>query len=140
MTTVPTTASTHAIPRRDGLLRGALTVDGAFVALASLALAPFAAQASTATGIPASMLLATAAVMLPYGLYLLWSTRDPQHARAAGRVAVAADSVWIILTLLVLALGIWPLTSSGWWVLVIGAFGVADLGIATIFGLRRAQR
>lgn len=121
----------------DKTIRTALKANAAFCASGGLVALGGAWVLSDPLGVPAPVLAAVGAVLIPYAaLLLVWSRRRP-FRRLEGWMAVAGDLAWVIGSALILGLGPGSLTTAGVWVVGLVGLVVLDFALAQIIGLRR---
>jgi hypothetical protein len=130
----PTTARPH------GLLPRALRLNAAFSAVTGAGAVAGAGVLSDPLGPPAPLLVAVGVGLLGYAALLWRGSATVPVDPALARVAIAADTAWVVgAAALLLA---WPdaMTSTGRWSLGLLTLGVADFAVAQAVGLRRQAR
>lgn len=126
--------ATQVMTRPASLLRNTLRVD-AVGAMASGTLMVLAGMPlSGMLGIPAAALTVVGLMFLPYG-YWLWRGAAQAEIPAAQARTWIIDFAWVLASA-VLLLTSTALTPIGWWVVLLVAFAVADVGILKIIGRR----
>jgi hypothetical protein len=135
--------STHTIAtsrRVDGpLLRFALFADGAVTGANGVVYLLGAPLLDGPLGLPAGLLAAVGVFLLIYdGLVLRLATR-PAMPRAAVAAVIAANAVWVVDSVLALALDWFSPTTAGQLLIAVQAVGVAALATLQYAGLRRAS-
>lgn len=117
------------------LLKRSLIGNAWFSIITGLVLVGFSRPLAGLLGPPAWMLAAVGAGVLGFGILVgLGASRAP---RTTGRVAVAADTGWVIATLALAPIVGHAFTAVGGWVALGVALIVADLAVAEWIGLRR---
>ncbi len=141
MATLISSTSASA-PARDSLLRNALRGNGLFSALTGAAFILAAQPIAQLMGV--SPEAAIVFIMLGVGLLgyaaLLWvgASRQALDPRL-GWLATAADIVWVVGSILILALDLFSLSTEGRWLVLIIAAIVLDFVIVQAIGLRRLR-
>jgi len=122
-----------------GLLRFALTLDGVATGANGIVYLAGAPLLDGWLGLPAGMLAAVGAALIVYaGLVLRLATR-PAMPRAAVVAVIAANAVWVVDSLLALALDWFSPTVAGQVLIAVQAVLVAGLATLQYVGLRRAD-
>lgn len=137
MTTINTT---NANVSAEHLLRGVLQANMIFSGLSGLLLAVDAAPLSRWLGVPASWILVVIGIGLIgfAGLLYLIARQRPLDLRQAN-VIFWLDVAWVVGSALLLVTGWAPLTTAGWWTVLLVADAVALFAILEFVGIRRAQ-
>jgi len=133
----------HAIPTprhaTGGLLRFALMLDGVGTGINGIVYLAGAPLLDGWLGLPAGMLAAVGAALIVYaGLVLRLATR-PAMPRAAVVAVIAANALWVVDSLLALALDWFTPTTAGQVLIAAQAALVAGLATLQYVGLRRAD-
>ena len=132
--------NTHALatPRHadGGLLRFALTLDGAVTGAMGVACVAGAPLLDGWLGLPASLLVAVGAFLAVYGALVLRLATRP--VRGAVIAVIAANAVWAADSLLALALDWHEPTVAGQVVIAVQAIGSAGFAALQYLGLRRS--
>jgi hypothetical protein len=128
-------------PAPDGgrLLATAISANAVFSMLSGLALVGGAVVLAAPTGVPARALAGIGAGVVGFGVLLLWLLTDSTRLTVAGRVAVAADLVWITAAATVATTPPARLTTAG--TATLGALTAAVAAFATVqaVGQRRTR-
>lgn len=122
---------------RSGLLRPILYTNAVVTCLSGLGLLATARQLEPWTGIPSLFLLIAGGLFLPYAALLWYGATRAHAARRVGWIAVIGDSLWVIDSVILLAMGWLPLTNAGWWTIVVQACVIGCLAEAQFIALRR---
>ncbi|WP_394537499.1 hypothetical protein PRJ39_15240 [Lysobacter enzymogenes] len=121
-------------------LRRALALDAAASAAAGALLLGFTAAASRHFAMAPGLILAEAAIMFAWALFVGWAaSRDPV-APALAWTAIAVNFAWGALSVLALVVGALAPTALGTELMLAQALGVAVLGAMQYAGLRQQQR
>ena len=124
---IATTASLRRLLHLDAATSGAT---GALLAAAAPALAP-------PLGLPVPLLREAGIALLPFAALLVWIARAPRPARGAAWAVVAANALWVVASVALLASGAVSPTALGeTFVLAQGAV-VAGLAWLQSAALRR---
>jgi hypothetical protein len=139
-TTASTTARAVVTPAEDSLLRLALKGDAAITALNAIGYLAAFWLLDGWLGVPGALLIAVGAFLLAFAAFV--GRLAAQHARARAAVAgvVAANALWVVDSVIVLAVDAWSPTLGGQIVIAVQAAGVAGLAALQYVGLRRAAR
>ena len=124
----------------DSLLRHALRGNSAFSGFSGALFILLAAQIAALLGVsPAAEILIAAlgAGLLAYAAFLYWASRQPQISPQIGLAAVIADALWVVSSLVILALDPFSFSTAGRWAVLIVADVVAVFAILQFVGLRR---
>jgi hypothetical protein len=136
--------STHSYAnstrRVDGdLLRLALTADGAATGAMGLGFVAASPLLDSWLGLPAAVLVVSGALLAVYaGLVLRLATR-PAMLRAAVAGVIAANALWAVDTLLLVAFDGFSPTTAGEIVIAVQAIGSAAFAALQYAGLRCAR-
>ena len=124
------------------LLKSVMLADGVVSLAAALGLFALAAPLSTLAGPAATpgVFHALSAFFLLWGLFHLAVGRSDTPSPAAVRFAIAGDALWIIGSLVLVALAGDGLTFAGKVAVVVVAVAVADILLVKVIGLGRRQR
>lgn len=124
---------------REQLLRRAIQADALLCAAVGLAFAAAAAPLGALLGIPSLYLLVLGFILLPYAAFLGYTATRERISRRAAWSIIAINALWALDSLILLATGLLPLTTAGWWFVLIQAGIVADFAIVQAIAIRRAQ-
>jgi hypothetical protein len=140
MTTIDSTRPAAAPVAPDQLLHRVLQANMVFSGLTGLLLVVDAAPLSQWLGVPATWLLVVLGIgLLGFaGLLYLTARQRPLDLRQANLI-FWLDVAWVVGSALLLATGWAPLTSAGWWAVLVVADVVALFAILEFVGIRRAQ-
>jgi hypothetical protein len=121
-----------------GLLRLALTVDAAVTAASAVAYLCGFALLDGAFGVPQAFLIGVGAFLLAYAAFVARIARSERPNRVAVIGVIAANVLWALDSVLLLAVdGLTP-TLAGQIAIAVQAAGVAGLAALQYAGLRRA--
>jgi len=124
--------------QNDNLLRNALRGNGVFSAVTGL-IATFAGgQIATWMGVGSTPLYTLLGVMLiSYaGMLFFYTSRETVDTQFAW-LAVIADGLWVVGSAVILVFGLFELSNTGQWVVLVIADIVLVFAIAQYMGLRR---
>jgi hypothetical protein len=131
------TAQTLPAADRTTFLRRMLQIDAAGVLAGSVVLAAGAGWVETSLGIPAAFALPTGLALLPFAAWIVYtSTRPVISSRAVWSVMIL-NALWVVESIALLVAGWMPLTSAGWWVVLIQALVGGMQTELEYIGLRR---
>ncbi|NOK60067.1 MAG: hypothetical protein GFH27_549291n260 [Chloroflexi bacterium AL-W] len=120
------------------LIRNTLRADGVFCGLVGMSAVAAAASLATLMGIPAPMaLVALGIVCMVYATMLFALAAREQISRWAAITPFVLNILWVVDSVIVLAFGLLPLTTAGFWIVVILADIAAVFAIAQFIGIRR---
>lgn len=122
-------ASLRRLLHVDAATSGAM---GPLLVLAAPALSP-------ALGLPAALLREAGIALLPFAALLLWIARAPRPARGAAWAVVAANALWVVASVALLASGLVSPTALGEAFVLAQAAVVAALAWLQSAALRRAS-
>jgi hypothetical protein len=133
--------TTFAQPTSDAtlLLRRALQIDAAVSGSSVLLILFAAAPLATATGISVSLIQIFGLVFLLFTAGLVFTVSRPVLDRRLAWIFVGLNFAWVALSFAALLFGWLPLTSFGFWFVVVQAVVVDLLGVAQYLGLRRSR-
>lgn len=123
---------------REQLLRRAIQADAFLCAAAGLVFAAAAAPLGALLGIPSLHLLVLGFILMPYAAFLGYAATRERISRRAAWSIIAVNALWALDSLILLATGLLPLTTAGWWFVLIQAGIVADFAIVQAIAIRRA--
>jgi hypothetical protein len=120
------------------LLKRALRANGIFCTTSGLIIALAASPLAAFLGeIPPLALVIVGVGLIPYGVFLLWTTQPETVSRNIGVFAVTGDLLWVIGSIIILLAG-WPaLTVAGKWTVGLIAEVVAAFAAVQIYALWR---
>ncbi|MDX1436158.1 MAG: hypothetical protein R3335_05065 [Anaerolineales bacterium] len=125
---------------RPNLLHRALLANGMFSTISGLALILFSGLIGNFIGIsPSAILAGVGAVLVLFGLVVLWVATRPAISRSLAAAVTILDLVWVAGSILLLITGVVPFTPEGKWAVAIAADIVAVFAVLQIIGLRRPQ-
>jgi hypothetical protein len=134
--------STHSISTTryaDGdFLRLALTADAATTGTMGLAFVAASPLLDSWLGLPTGVLVATGAFLAVYAALVLRLATRPGMLRAAVAAVIAANALWAVDTLALLALDAFSPTTAGQIVIAVQAVGSAAFAALQYVGLRRS--
>ncbi|MDF1839779.1 MAG: hypothetical protein P1V35_18080 [Planctomycetota bacterium] len=121
------------------LLRRALQGNACFSTATGLALALAGGWLGPILGVPALVLHAIGGMLVLFALALLKNAARPEVHRTEAWIVVALDLSWVLGSVALVTLDLWPLTSTGMWViLAVADFVLLFAGLQT-WGLLRAR-
>jgi hypothetical protein len=126
-------------PLAGGLLRNTLLFDAAFSITLSLICLLGAQAVAQWSGLAAPWLMAVGGLVLIYALELGWLTLRTPDLRTIGRVTMLLDVAWVVASIVLLASGWLPLTTAGFWAIVVVADIVGLFAVLKFVDLRRLQ-
>ena len=85
-------------------------------------------------------LLAVGAIVLGYGLALLFFTRRDDDNRVVGLGAIILNILWAAVSYLGLLLGWWDVSAAGGWTIALIAEVIFIFAILEIIGMRRITK
>lgn len=124
---------------RSGLLRFGIQIDAAISGAAGLALLLGAAPLEAWLGIAAQYLWPVGLLFVLYAAGLAYRSTRPNVNRRFAWAVIILNTIWVVDSLILLASGILPLTTVGWWTILIQALIVADFAIIQYVGVRRMR-
>ena len=134
--------STHSIVStrhvEGDFLRLALTADAATTGTMGLAFVVASPLLDSWLGLPAAVLIVTGAVLAAYASLVLRLATRPAMPRAAVVAVIAANALWAVDTLVLLALDGFSPSTAGQIVIAVQAVGSAAFAALQSVGLRRA--
>jgi hypothetical protein len=134
--------STHSISTTryaDGdFLRLALTADAATTGTMGLAFVAASPLLDSWLGLPTGVLIATGAFLAVFAALVLRLATRPAMLRAAVAAVIAANALWAVDTLALLALDAFSPTTAGQIVIAVQAVGSAAFAALQYVGLRRS--
>ena len=126
--------------KRGSLLRNTLLANAIFSTLCAIDFLIFAQPISTFLGWSNGWVLPLIGIgLLGFALYVVSVARAPQIDTSAVKSIIVADITWVILSILVIATPIVPLTLGGKWGVAIVADIVAGFALLQFLGLRRIR-
>lgn len=128
-----------ATPRHatGSLLRFALTLDGVATGANGILYLAGAPLLDGWLGLPTGMLIAVGAALIVYGALVLRLATRPAMPRAAVAAVIAANALWVVDSLIALALDWFTPTTAGQILIAAQAVLVAGLAALQYVGLRR---
>jgi hypothetical protein len=135
MTTLTASLRTTSGP---ALLRAALGLDAIVTAASAVAYLAGFALLDSALGVPQALLLGVGAFLLVYAAFVARLATADRPNRAAVAGVIAANVVWAIDSVILLAVDGFSPTLAGQIVVAVQAAGVAGLAALQYAGLRRA--
>ena len=136
MTTI--TSPIRAAVAGPGLLRLALKLDAGVTAASGLAYLAGFALLDSFLGVPAALLIGVGAFLLVYAAFVGLLSTSERPNRTAVIAVIAANALWAIDSLLLLAVDGFSPDLAGQIVIAVQAVGVAGLAALQYAGLRRA--
>jgi len=136
-TTTPARRAT-ATTASDGLLRFALRADAAITAANAVVYLAAFALLDGWLGVPAGLLVGVGAFLLAFAAFVGRLATRPEISRAAVTGVIAVNVVWVVDSVLLLAVDGFSPTLAGQLVVAFQAAGVAALAALQYAGLRRA--
>ena len=133
----------HAIatPRHatGGLLRFALTLDGVATGANGVLYLAGAPLLDSWLGLPTEMLMAVGAFLIAYAVLVLRLATRPAIPRAAVVAVIAANVLWVVDSLIALALDWFTPTTLGQVLIAVQAVLVAGLAALQYAGLKQVR-
>jgi hypothetical protein len=138
--TAHSTTSATALPTtgRPALLRFALRLDAAITAANGIAYLALCWLLDGWLGVPAAFLAAVGFSLLAFAAFVGRLSTRPSPGRVAVAAVIAANVVWALDSVLLLAVDGFGPTLAGQLVVAVQAAGVAGLAALQYAGLRRA--
>ena len=121
-----------------GLLRFALTLDGVATGANGVLYLAGAPLLDGWLGLPAGMLMAVGAALIVYGALVLRLATRPVMPRTAVVAVIAANALWVVDSLIALALDWFTPSTAGQVLIALQAVLVAGLATLQYVGLRRS--
>jgi hypothetical protein len=132
--------ATQTFPQTDRamLLRRALQADSVFTLLGGLLLLIDSGPLATLIGLPWSWAFpVVGAGLLGYAALLFLATRRTPIDRRQTLGFIVADVIWVVSSMVIVLDGLAPLSTAGFWGVLIVADIVAVLGVLKYVGWRR---
>ncbi|AUX43422.1 membrane protein [Sorangium cellulosum] len=120
-------------------LRRALLADAVVSGATGLLMLAGAAPLAGLVGLPEALLRGAGASLLPFAALVAWLGTRARPGRTAVLAVVAVNALWVIDSVLLLALGWFDPTALGVTFVAAQALIVAAFAEAQVIGLRRAQ-
>ncbi|WP_437554601.1 hypothetical protein WME97_21870 [Sorangium sp. So ce367] len=120
-------------------LRRVLLADAALSGATGLLMLAAAAPLAGLTGLPEALFRWAGASLLPFAALVAWLGTRERPARGAVVAVVVANALWVVDSVLLLALGWFEPTAIGYAFVAAQALAVALFAEAQVIGLRRAQ-
>ena len=139
-TTASATTRAVVAPAEDSLLRLALKGDAAITALNAVAYLGAFWLLDGWLGLPPALLIGVGAFLLAFAAFVGRLATRPAMARAAVAGVIGANALWVLDSVIAVAVDAWSPTLGGQIVIAVQAAGVAGLAALQYFGLRRAAR
>jgi hypothetical protein len=133
--------ATQTLSPSNGLLRRAIQLDGLLGGIGSGALLTLAASTiASFMGLADPLpILVIGLGLIAWGVALLWLSSRPVIDKQYVMAVLAANALWVIGSLAILAADLFGLTTGGRWAVLIVADVVIAFMIAEYVGLRREQ-
>jgi hypothetical protein len=122
-----------------GLLRFALTLDGVATGANGVLYLAGAPLLDGWLGLPTAMLVVVGAALIVYGALVLRLATRPAMPRVAVAAVIAANTLWVVDSLLALALDWFTPTTVGQVLIAVQAVFVAGLAALQYVGLRQTR-
>jgi hypothetical protein len=120
------------------LLRRALLGNAVFSLLIGVICLVEATTLAVWTGIqPPAVFTGLGTLLIPFAVALGWLALFGAEIRTAGRIILALDIGWVVVSVVLLLTGWLPLTNAGWWAVALVADMVALFALLEYLGLRR---
>lgn len=119
-------------------LRRVLLADAAAGAASGLLMLLGAGMLEGLLNLPAALLQAAGAALLPFAAFLAWLGSRKTPSRAAVWAVIAVNAVWVVESFYLLLSGWVAPNAAGQAFIVVQALAVAVLAELEYFGLRRA--
>ncbi|WP_437729078.1 hypothetical protein [Sorangium sp. So ce861] len=120
-------------------LRRALLADAIVSGATGLLMVAAAAPLAGLTGLPEALFRWAGASLLPFAGLVAWLGTREKPARGAVVAVVVTNALWVVDSVLLLALGWFEPTALGYAFVAAQALAVALFAEAQAIGLRRAQ-
>lgn len=133
-----TTTLNPTVTDRQGLLRRALLADGIVSGGTGALLLLAAASFGDLFGLPATLLRWAAVSLLPFAAVLVYLATRPRIPRRYAWGVVGYNLLWVIDSVLLLALGWVEPTALGYAFVLVQALAVLGFAELQYFGLRRS--
>ena len=128
--------------RSKNLLRGALMANAALSLASGLTLVVASETVAGLLGpaIPANLVLGLGVLFLIFGADVAIVARREEPKLAQAGFITALDGLWVVASLVVLAVFAGQLSTLGFWLVAIQALIVADFAILQFLGIRQRTR
>jgi hypothetical protein len=134
---IQTALTTAPAATRSGFLRGVLKLDAAVTGANALAYLAAFALLDGLLGVAAAVLVPTGAFLLVYAALVGRLAAKPAMPRAGVVAVIAANVIWAVDSLIVLATGMFEPTLAGQIWIALQAIVVLAFAAAQLYGLRR---
>lgn len=121
------------------MLRNALLFDGLLSGVTGLLLVLAAGWLGAFLELPRLLLLVAGSALLPFAALLVWLSNRAEISRQAVWAVIAVNALWVIDSLLVLAIGWLSPNLFGYAFVIAQALAVALLAELQWFGLKHSQ-
>ncbi|WP_417707835.1 hypothetical protein [Pseudomonas sp.] len=121
------------------MLRNALLFDGLLSGVTGLLLVLAAGWLGAFLELPRLLLLVAGSALLPFAALLVWLSNRAEISRQAIWAVIAVNALWVIDSLLVLAIGWLSPNLFGYAFVIAQALAVALLAELQWFGLKHSQ-
>lgn len=121
------------------MLRNALLLDGLLSGVTGLLLVLAAGWLGAFLELPRLLLLVAGSALLPFAALLVWLSNRAEISRQAIWAVIAVNALWVIDSLLVLAIGWLSPNLFGYAFVIAQALAVALLAELQWFGLKHSQ-
>lgn len=121
------------------MLRNALLLDGLLSGVTGLLLVLAAGWLGAFLELPRLLLLVAGSALLPFAALLVWLSNRAEISRQAIWAVIAVNALWVIDSLLVLAIGWLSPNLFGYAFIIVQALAVALLAELQWFGLKQSQ-
>ena len=122
---------------RDGFLRRVLLLDAATSGLMAIGLLAGAETLAPILGLPKSLLVGTAAVLVPFAALVLWIATREALPRAGAWIVIGLNALWVVDSVLLLFTDWVAPAALGTAFVLAQAAAVAVLAELELVGLKR---
>lgn len=122
---------------RNVMLTKSLRANALFSATCGITLVAVYENLADVFGVPEWTVLAIGASLIPFAAVVWWVSTSPKPTYV--RLIIAADTVWVVSAMVLIAGFPWAMTTIGLWALALVTLVVADLAVAQAVGLRRSR-
>ena len=128
-------------PAKDQFIRNVLRADGVFCGLVGISALVGAAPLAALMGIPAPVALVVLGIVcIIYAAILFAFAARERISRWVAITPFVLNILWVVDSIILLSLGLLPLTTVGFWIVVALADIAAVFAIAQFIGIRRMSR
>ncbi len=121
------------------LVRFALVADAIATAATGALMAAAAGLLADFTGIPATFSMPVGLGLIAFAAFVGWVSSRVDISRGLTMLVVGINALWVLGSVAVMAMGVWPLSMLGVVFVIVQAAAVAILAILQEVGLGRAS-